>query len=75
MKKHKIIFQDQAKIDVREARSWYNLQQYGLGKCFTADFRNTLLRIAYNPAAFAVRYGQNRKANLAKFPYGIFLFY
>jgi hypothetical protein len=36
--------------------------------------RKTLLKIADNPTSFAVRYGQFRKANLSKFPFGIFFF-
>lgn len=74
MKKYKIIIQNPAKKDVRESRNWYNQQQQGLGKRFTADLRNTLSNIANNPTSYAVRYAQNRKSNLAKFPYGVFFF-
>lgn len=74
MKKYKIVIQYLAQKDVRDARAWYNQQQKGLGTRFTYDFRNTLLNIAINPTSYAVRYAQNRKANLAKFPYGIFFF-
>ena len=74
MKKHKIVIQYPAKKDVKESVSWYNQQQKGLGKRFTADLRNTLLRIENNPASYAVRYAQNRKANLSKFPYGVFFY-
>jgi plasmid stabilization system protein ParE len=72
MKKYKIIIRDEAKKDVKEYRSWYNQQQKGLGKRFTKDLRNTLLSIARNPTSYAVRYAQNRKANLDIFPYGVF---
>jgi len=54
MKKHKIVIQYPAKKDVKESVSWYNQQQKGLGKRFTADLRNTLLRIENNPASYAV---------------------
>jgi len=74
MKKYKVVIQNPAKEDVRESRSWYNRQQKGLGKRFIVDLRKTLLSIEKNPTSFAIRYERNRKANLSKFPYGVFFF-
>jgi mRNA-degrading endonuclease RelE of RelBE toxin-antitoxin system len=74
MKKYKIVIQFPAKKDVKESRNWYNHLQKGLGKRFTDDLKKTLLSISNNPTSFAIRYAQNRKANLSKFPYGVFFF-
>jgi len=74
MKKYKVIVRPKAKTDVIVARKWYNQQQRGLAKQFTEDFKRGLLRLASNPMSFAVRYSEYRKANLLRFPYGIFFF-
>jgi hypothetical protein len=42
MAKHKILFSPGALLDMREARTWYNLQQKGLGKRFIDDVRKTV---------------------------------
>ncbi|MBC7554936.1 MAG: type II toxin-antitoxin system RelE/ParE family toxin [Taibaiella sp.] len=71
---YKIVIQNEAKDDVRQARKWYNQQQNGLGRRFSADLKNTLLSISANPLAFAVRYSVHSKANLKIFPYDVFFF-
>jgi toxin ParE1/3/4 len=74
MKKYKIVIQNAAKRDSAESKRWYNEQRKGLGKLFIADIKNTLSNISDNPFSYAFRYAENRKANLKKFPFGIFFF-
>lgn len=75
MKKYNVMVQLLAQADVREARYWYNDQQPGLGKRFTADMAATLRSIARNPEAFAIRYKDVRAANFRIFPYAAPFFY
>ena len=74
MKKYNVVVQLLAQLDVREARQWYNRQQAGLGKRFTADMAMTFHSIARNPEAFAIRYQDVRAANFRTFPYAAYFF-
>jgi plasmid stabilization system protein ParE len=58
-----------AKNDVREAAKWYNEQQTGLGRRFTADVRKRITSIKQNLYAYSIKYGQVRTAVLDNFPY------
>lgn len=71
MKKYKIELTSLARIDIKEARGWYNLQQKGLGKRLTVDLHNLLRSISNHPTVFSIRYKDYRLANLKKFPYVI----
>ncbi len=58
-----------AKEDIREAALWYNKQQKGLGKRFTAEVREKVHFIRLNPKASNVRYNSVRTAVLNVFPF------
>jgi len=60
-----------AKEDIREAAKWYNKQQNGLGKKFTAEVRKKVNFIRQNPKASVVRYDDVRTAVLNIFPFMI----
>jgi inhibitor of KinA sporulation pathway (predicted exonuclease) len=49
MKSYKAVFSINALQDINEARSWYNLQQKGLGKRLVADAKNIIASIKQNP--------------------------
>ena len=51
-----------AKEDIREAAIWYNKQQDGLGKRFTAEVRDKVHFIRQNPKASNIRYDGVRTA-------------
>ncbi len=55
-----------AKEDIREAAIWYNKQQDGLGKRFTAEVRDKVHFIRQNPKASNIRYDGVRTA-----PFGV----
>ncbi len=74
MKKYKLVLLIAAKNDIKVAKDWYDMQQVGLGNRFNEDIKNTLLKIAINPTSYAIRFAQNRKANIEKFPFGIFFY-
>ena len=69
MRKFKVQVLELAKMDMRQASSWYNQQQVGLGKRLTEDMARILRKIASNPTSFAVRYKVIRLANFDTFPY------
>jgi plasmid stabilization system protein ParE len=58
-----------AKEDIQEAALWYNKQQNGLGKRFTAEVREKVHFIRQNPKASNVRYDNVRTAVLNVFPF------
>lgn len=58
-----------AKEDIREAVKWYNKQQNGLGKRFTAEVREKVHFMRQNPKASNVRYDDVRTAVLNVFPF------
>lgn len=58
-----------AKEDIREAAKWYNEQQKGLGKRFTAEVREIVHFIRQNPKVSSVRYKTVRTAVLNTFPF------
>lgn len=45
MKGYKLLFSIKALHDLQEARTWYNLQQKGLGKRLMADVKKVIASI------------------------------
>lgn len=68
---YKSIILPLAKEDIREAAKWYNKQQNGLGKRFTAEVRENVHFIRQNPKASNIRYNSVRTAVLNVFPFMI----
>jgi len=60
-----------AKADIREAAQWYQRQEPGLGKQFTAQVREKLRVIREFPNASAIRYDEVRTTVLEVFPFMI----
>jgi plasmid stabilization system protein ParE len=66
---YKSIILPLAKEDIREAAKWYNKQQNGLGKRFTAEVREKVHFIRQNPQASNIRYKNVRITVLNMFPF------
>jgi len=66
---YKSIILPLAKEDIREAGKWYNKQQKGLGKRFTAEVRENVHFIRQNPKASNIRYKNVRTTVLNIFPF------
>lgn len=66
---YKVILLPLAKEDIREAAKWYNKQQEGLGKRFTAEVRKKVHFIRQNPKASEIRYKNIRSLFLNVFPF------
>ena len=45
----KLIYHDDVKLDVRDAKDWYYKQQKGLEKRFADDVKSWINRIQKNP--------------------------
>ncbi|MCP4663962.1 MAG: type II toxin-antitoxin system RelE/ParE family toxin [bacterium] len=61
-----------AKRDVREVQEWYATQKPDLDLEFRDELERTLGHIRAFPESCAVVYKDVRRANLHRFPYGVF---
>lgn len=69
----KVVFSQGALRDLHEARSWYNLQQTGLGKKLIADVRCKECGYEYKTKSYyaSVKFSNVRTVACKKFPYSI----
>ena len=61
-----------ARRDIDDGADWYEATREGLGDEFLVEVERSLLKIEEHPESFPVRYGEIRRANLDRFPYGVF---
>ncbi|MGF1564700.1 MAG: type II toxin-antitoxin system RelE/ParE family toxin [Flavobacteriales bacterium] len=61
----------EAQADIFEAACWYDLQQKGLGKRFTADVRKNVVGLCEHPEMAPIRYDETRCVLLDRFPFMI----
>jgi plasmid stabilization system protein ParE len=66
---YRVIILAVAKSDIKEAASWYNNKQEGLGKRFTAEIRKKVNHIKRNPFTAVIRYDDVRTFVLEIFPF------
>jgi hypothetical protein len=72
-KQYEIIISPEAEIELNISKEFYESKQEGLGKDFIKEVDNTIDRIAENPEQFPkVKQKQVRKANVNRFPFGIY---
>lgn len=71
MKECKVIFSNKALQDLKEANSWYNVQQKGLGKRLNAEVKNIIASIKQNSYFASVKFDNIRTAACHTFPYAI----
>ncbi|AEV96552.1 hypothetical protein A4D02_20520 [Niastella koreensis] len=68
---YKLVYFDEVKQDIKEAKEWYRLQLKGLEKRFAQDIKTTILRLKERPTVHAIRYKNVRIAHPDIFPYAI----
>ncbi|PIQ16092.1 MAG: hypothetical protein COW67_04835 [Flavobacteriales bacterium CG18_big_fil_WC_8_21_14_2_50_32_9] len=68
---YKAIILPFAQLDIKESASWYNKQQKGLGKRFTAQIREKIRFIQKNPNTVFTRYQNTKTAVVDVFPFMI----
>jgi plasmid stabilization system protein ParE len=61
-----------ARDDLRSAARWYEDRQVGLGRAFLSEVRKTFDQIGERPTSFPVAHRDMRRAQLHRFPYGVF---
>lgn len=71
MKTYEVVFSPKALRDIREARSWYNLQQKGLGKRLVEDIKKIVAIIRQNPFHASIEFENIRTAACKTFPYSV----
>ena len=68
----KIVLRRLAKLDLREARNWYDERQPGLGDALLDEVEAALEQIRELPELHPRVDGRIRRAALQRFPYGLF---
>lgn len=63
-------FSERFRLDIQEARKWYNQRQKGLGKKFYTEVKSSLEAIRRTPQ-FQVRYDEIRCLPLKTYPFMI----
>lgn len=66
---YKVKILQPAKHDIKQAATWYNSKQDGLGKRFTKELRKKISLIKDNPEISAIRFDNVRVAVLDVFPF------
>ena len=61
-----------AKADIEREARWYDAHQPGLGDDFVDEVKRVIGLIAENPLRYSIRFGNWRRANLRRFPHGVF---
>ncbi|MBI3416300.1 MAG: type II toxin-antitoxin system RelE/ParE family toxin [Verrucomicrobia bacterium] len=67
LKKHPLL-----NADLQAAFDWYEGQRPGLGWEFKDDFKTHFRNLRRDAQLYAVRFGDVRRLNLDRFPYGLF---
>ena len=67
----KILFLEEAQIELDQTIEYYNLESQGLGEQFLQEILNTLDRIASFPHAWQPLSKNTRRCQLVRFPYGL----
>lgn len=72
VKQFKIIINPFAELDLQVAFEWYELQKEKLGIKFIHQVDKIIERIKSNPKQFPKVYKKIRRANVNRFPFGVF---
>jgi plasmid stabilization system protein ParE len=68
----KFVVRPAAAKDLQRAHEWYEAEREGLGGDFLEEVRQTIVRVAATPEAYAVVSRDTRKCLVRRFPYGVF---
>jgi plasmid stabilization system protein ParE len=68
----KTVLTSVAKRDIEKAAQWYASRRDDVGNAFLDHVQDALSRIGLNPLAYRKVAGENRRCNLARFPYAIY---
>ena len=68
---YSLLYFNDVRQDIKEAKGWYKKQKAGLEKRFAVSIKTAILQLQENPFAYAIRYKNIRIAHPKAFPYGI----
>ena len=68
---YKLVYFDEVRHDIKEAKNWYKQIQPDLAKRFSLAIKNAILKLQEHPAAHAIRYKNVRITYPKTFPYAI----
>lgn len=68
----RVRFSSAAHRDILEAQAWYYEQSSGLDLAFRDELDRALKRVQTFPASCPIVHKSIRRANLRRFPYGVF---
>lgn len=68
---NRILFHELAKIELIDARDFYDEHMFGLGEIFVEEIERSINIIKSNPKAFPIIKDSIHKAVIMKFPYSI----
>lgn len=68
---YKILYFEEVRQDVKDAKQWYRNQSKGLEKRFAEDIKISISRLKSRPAVHAIRYKNIRVTHPDVFPYSI----
>jgi plasmid stabilization system protein ParE len=71
MKRH-VSIRPEAQRDIKEAATWYESREHGVGMRFKSEVRNTLSRIGENALMSPAIDSRVRRALLRDFPYSVY---
>ena len=69
---HTIVFDSKVEVELRRGFDHYEQLHNGLGFEFLLSVEAALYKIGKDPLLFSKVYKNKRKANLKRFPYGVF---
>ena len=61
-----------AKADIEREARWYDAQKPRLGADFVDEVKRVIGMVAENPLRYSIRFGNWHRANLRRFPHGVF---
>jgi toxin ParE1/3/4 len=70
--KFKLKINQFAQEDIEKAKEYYDEKRIGLGREYWIEVKNKLEDIEKNPLQFQIIQDETRRANLKRFPFGIF---
>ena len=68
---YNILYLDEAKTDVKAAKTWYKNQRNGLQKQFAQEVTKAISLLQNFPQVYAIRYRNIRVVHTKVFPFGI----
>jgi len=67
--KHQLVLTNRSVSDIEKAKTWYDIQQEGLGTKFANAVFKSIDKVQSNPLGYEVKHRFTREKLINKFPY------